>query len=83
VTTALIVLPLAAALVVWLLPLPGRAAGVLALLAALAELVLWVVAVAGFDFDEGLQLRTGTAGSPTSASPTTSASSATRSGSPA
>ena len=39
-TTALIVLPLAAALVVWLLPLPGRAAGALALLAALAEVVL-------------------------------------------
>ncbi|HUQ23564.1 MAG TPA: NADH-quinone oxidoreductase subunit M [Gaiellaceae bacterium] len=54
-TTALIVLPLAAALLVWVLPLPGRAAGMLALLAALAELVLWVVAVAGFDFDQGLQ----------------------------
>ena len=56
-TTALIVLPLAAALVVWLLPLPGRAAGALALLAALAEVVLWVVAVVGFDFDRGLQLQ--------------------------
>src|SRR5215207_5834001 len=55
-TTALILLPLAAALVVWLLPLPGRAAGTLALLAALAEVVLWVIAVAGFDFDQGLQL---------------------------
>ena len=56
-TTTLIVLPLAAALVVWLLPLPGRAAGALALLAALAEVVLWVIAVAGFDFDQGLQLQ--------------------------
>jgi NADH-quinone oxidoreductase subunit M len=56
-TTALIVLPLAAALVVWLLPLPGRAAGALALLAAFAEVVLWVVAVVGFDFDQGLQLQ--------------------------
>ena len=56
-TTALIVLPLAAALVVWLLPLPGRAAGALALLAALAEVVLWAVAVGGFDFDQGLQLQ--------------------------
>ena len=56
-TTALIVLPLAAALVVWLLPLPGRAAGALALLAALAEVVLWVVALAQFDFAQGLQLR--------------------------
>ena len=36
-TTALIILPLAAALVVWLLPLPGRVSGVIALLAALAE----------------------------------------------
>jgi NADH-quinone oxidoreductase subunit M len=57
VTTALIVLPLAAALVVWLLPLPGRAAGALALLAALAEVVLWVVALEQFDFAQGLQLR--------------------------
>ena len=55
-TTALIVLPLAAALVVWLLPLPGRLAGALALCAALAELVLWVVALAGFDWEQGLQL---------------------------
>jgi NADH-quinone oxidoreductase subunit M len=55
-TTTLIVLPLAAALVVWLLPLPGRAAGALALLAALAELTLWAVALGGFDFDRGLQL---------------------------
>ena len=55
-TTTLIILPLAAALVVWLLPLPGRAAGVLALLAALTEVALWAVAVAGFDFDQGLQL---------------------------
>jgi NADH-quinone oxidoreductase subunit M len=56
VTTALIVLPLAAALVVWLLPLPGRAAGTLALLAALAEVVLFALVVWGFDFDRGLQL---------------------------
>ena len=55
-TTALIVLPLAAALVVWLLPLPGRAAGTLALLAALAEVALWAVAVGQFDFERGLQL---------------------------
>jgi NADH-quinone oxidoreductase subunit M len=56
-TTALIVLPLAAALVVWMLPLPGRAAGALALLAALAEVTLWAVAVGQFDFAQGLQLR--------------------------
>ncbi|HWL32395.1 MAG TPA: NADH-quinone oxidoreductase subunit M [Gaiellaceae bacterium] len=55
-TTALIVLPLAAALVVWMLPLPGRAAGALALLAALAEVTLWAVAVGQFDFAQGLQL---------------------------
>ena len=56
-TTTLIVLPLVAALVVWLLPLPGRVAGALALLTALAEVVLWVTVVAGFDFDSGgLQL---------------------------
>ncbi|MBA2383991.1 MAG: NADH-quinone oxidoreductase subunit M, partial [Actinobacteria bacterium] len=55
-TTALIVLPLAAALLVWLVPLPERASGALALLTSLAELVLWVVVVAGFDFDRGLQL---------------------------
>jgi len=56
-TTTLIVLPLAAALVVWLLPLPGRAVGTLALLVALVEVALWAVAVAGFGFDEGLQLQ--------------------------
>jgi len=55
-TTALILLPLVAALVVWLLPLPGRAAGALAVLVSLAELALWGVAVAGFDFSRGLQL---------------------------
>ena len=56
-TTALIALPLVAALVVWLLPLPGRAAGALALLAALAEVVLFAVAFEQFDFAQGLQLR--------------------------
>jgi NADH-quinone oxidoreductase subunit M len=56
VTTALIILPLAAALVVWLLPLPARAAGTLALLAGLAEVTLWAIALAGFDFDRSLQL---------------------------
>ncbi len=56
-TTALIALPLVAALVVWLLPLPGRAAGALALLVALAEVALWAVAVTGFDFSQGLQLQ--------------------------
>ena len=35
---------------------PGRAAGGLALLAALAEVALWAVAVGEFDFAQGLQL---------------------------
>jgi NADH-quinone oxidoreductase subunit M len=55
-TTALIFLPLVAALVVWVLPLPGRAAGVFALLVALAEVALWAVTVARFDFHQALQL---------------------------
>jgi NADH-quinone oxidoreductase subunit M len=56
-TTALIVLPLAAALVVWLLPLPGRAAGTLGLLALLAEAVLWIVVLFDFDFSGEIQHR--------------------------
>jgi NADH-quinone oxidoreductase subunit M len=55
-TTALILLPLAAALLVWLLPLPGRGAGTVALLAGLAEVALWIGALAQFDFAQGLQL---------------------------
>jgi NADH-quinone oxidoreductase subunit M len=55
-TTALILLPLAAALLVWVLPLPGRAIGTVALLAALAEVVLWVVVLFQFDFERDLQL---------------------------
>jgi NADH-quinone oxidoreductase subunit M len=53
--TILILLPLAAALIVWLLPLNDRAAGSLALLAALAEVGFWINAVTRFDFDRGLQ----------------------------
>ena len=55
-TTALVLLPLAAALLVWVLPLPGRAAGTVALLAGLAEVTLWVVALGRFEFSRGLQL---------------------------
>ena len=55
-TTALILLPLAGALVVWILPLPGRAAGALAFFVALAEVALWAVAVTQFDFEGDLQL---------------------------
>jgi NADH-quinone oxidoreductase subunit M len=52
-TTILILLPVGAALVVWLLPLTDRGAGSLALLAALAEVGVWVNALIRFDFDAG------------------------------
>ncbi len=55
-TTALILLPFAGALVVWLLPLPGRATGWLATAVALAEVALWAATVARFDFQQGFQL---------------------------
>ena len=55
-TTALIVLPVAAALLVWLLPLPRVWAGGFALLASLAEVGLWIEALVRFDFaDPSLQ----------------------------
>jgi NADH-quinone oxidoreductase subunit M len=54
-TTILILLPIGAALVVWLLPLPDRSAGSLALLAALAEVGVWINALTRFDFQDGLQ----------------------------
>ncbi len=50
-TTLLIVLPLIAALVVWAAPLPREATAALAILAALSEVVLWIVALVGFDFN--------------------------------
>ncbi|MFL5944869.1 MAG: NuoM family protein [Gaiellaceae bacterium] len=52
-TTLLIVLPLVAALVVWLLPLNRVSAGSLALLAALAEVGVWIQMLARYDFDRG------------------------------
>ena len=52
-TTALIVLPLAAALVIWVLPLNDVSAGALALLAALAEVGVWIQLVARYDFAQG------------------------------
>ena len=56
-TTALILLPVAGALAVWLLPLRPFAVGSTALLFALAEVALWIDAVARFDFGKpGLQL---------------------------
>jgi len=56
VTTLLIVLPFAAALIVWILPLNPVSAGSLALLAALAEVGVWIQALARYDFARsGLQ----------------------------
>jgi NADH-quinone oxidoreductase subunit M len=56
-TTLLIIVPLAAAVVVWAAPLPRELTGVLAVLAALAEVGLWIAALVEFDFsDPGLQL---------------------------
>jgi NADH-quinone oxidoreductase subunit M len=52
-TTVLILLPLAAALVIWVLPLNDISAGALALLAALAEVGLWVQMLVRFDFGRG------------------------------
>jgi NADH-quinone oxidoreductase subunit M len=52
-TTLLIVLPLAAALVIWVLPLNDVSAGALALLAALAEVGVWIQLVARYDFGHG------------------------------
>jgi NADH-quinone oxidoreductase subunit M len=52
-TTLLILLPLAAALVVWLLPLNPVSAGSLALLAALAEIGVWIQQLVRYDFGNG------------------------------
>src|SRR6185436_19743416 len=53
VTTFLILLPLGAALVVWLLPLNRVSAGSLTLLAALAEVGVWIQMLARYDFAQG------------------------------
>jgi NADH-quinone oxidoreductase subunit M len=52
-STALILLPIAAALAVWILPIPGSWAGPAASLAALAEVGLWIRALVQFDFSKG------------------------------
>ena len=52
-TTILIVLPIAGALVVWLLPLPKQMAGSLATLISLVEVGIWIVALERFDFSSG------------------------------
>ncbi|HEU0247111.1 MAG TPA: NADH-quinone oxidoreductase subunit M [Gaiellaceae bacterium] len=57
--TALILLPIAGALVVAVLPLPRETTAGLAFLVALMEVGLWIAAAARFDFDDGsLQLGT-------------------------
>ncbi len=56
-TTILIVLPLAGALAVWLLPLQPAAVGSLATLVSLLEVGVWILALERFDFgDPSLQL---------------------------
>ena len=60
-TTALIVLPFAGALVVAILPLPRTSTAGLSFLIALMEVALWIVAAGRYDFDAGgLQLATST-----------------------
>jgi NADH-quinone oxidoreductase subunit M len=54
-TTTLIFLPLAVSLVLWVVPWPRLWAGSLATLVALIEVGLWIVALADFDFDGGIQ----------------------------
>jgi NADH-quinone oxidoreductase subunit M len=54
-TTALILLPLAGAVVVWLLPVSRFWAGSVAVLVSLVEVGLWIQALIGFDFDGGLE----------------------------
>ena len=51
--TLLIVLPLAAALIVWLLPLNPLSAAALSLLAALAEIGIWIQLLVRYDFARG------------------------------
>jgi NADH-quinone oxidoreductase subunit M len=51
--TILIILPLAAALLIWVLPLNDVSAGALAVLAALAEVGVWIQLVARYDFARG------------------------------
>jgi NADH-quinone oxidoreductase subunit M len=52
-TTILIFLPMAGALVVWLLPLPRPMVASLAALVSLIEVGVWIVAVERFDFSSG------------------------------
>src|SRR5437763_6740688 len=55
-TTALVLLPLAGAIAVWILPLQPGQVGATALLVALAEVGLWIESLTRFDFSHrGLQ----------------------------
>ena len=53
ITTTLILLPLIAGLVIWVVPMPRVWIGPAALAVALAEVLFWIEAVARFDFDKG------------------------------
>jgi NADH-quinone oxidoreductase subunit M len=56
-TTAMILLPVGGALLVWMFPWDSFSAGAIALLVALAEVGLWIESLIRFDFDRGsLQL---------------------------
>jgi NADH-quinone oxidoreductase subunit M len=52
-STALILLPLAAGLALWIVPVPASWAAPAATLAALAEVGLWIEALIRFDFSRG------------------------------
>ena len=54
-TTILIFLPIAAALIVWTVPLPRGWSGGLAFVAAFAEVGIWVGGAARFDYGGDLQ----------------------------
>src|ERR687885_2124677 len=51
--TAMILLPIGGALLVWLFPWDAFTAGAIALLVALAEVGLWIESLLKFDFDRG------------------------------
>lgn len=53
VTTTLILVPLIAALVIWVVPMPRVWVGPAALAVALAEIGFWIHALVQFDFDKG------------------------------
>ena len=54
-TTTLVFLPIAGALLLWLVPWPRLWAGSIATLIALVEVGLWIVALFDFDFEGGIQ----------------------------